>query len=232
MLSGLSHCAGLVLTSKINVRLRHIDFVDLSPGRALVVLVGEDGTVENRAIEVPQGLPVSSLVMVANYLNRRFQGRTLPEIRKLVHQEVALVKRELDEVSARVVEAGLATWVGAGDDVEEKSLIVRGQANLIEDSYALEDLERIRRLFEDLETKKDLIQLVGLAEAGEGVRIFIGSENKLFSLSGSSLVVAPYHDTEQNIVGVLGVIGPTRLNYARIIPIVEYTARAIGRAMS
>jgi heat-inducible transcriptional repressor len=232
MLSGLSHCAGLVLTSKINVRLRHIDFVDLSPGRALVVLVGEDGTVENRAIEVPHGLPVSSLVMVGNYLNRRFQGRTLPEIRKLVHQEVEHVKRELDEVSARVVEAGLATWVGAGDDVEEKSLIVRGQANLIEDSYALEDLERIRRLFEDLETKKDLIQLVGLAEAGEGVRIFIGSENKLFSLSGSSLVVAPYHDTEQNIVGVLGVIGPTRLNYARIIPIVEYTARAIGRAMS
>jgi heat-inducible transcriptional repressor len=231
MLSGLSHCAGLVLTSKINVRLRHIDFVDLGPGKALVVLVGEDGTVENRAIEVPHGLPVSSLVMVSNYLNRRFQGRTLPEMRRIVHQEVEHVKRELDEVSARVVEAGLATWVGAGDDVDEKTLIVRGQANLIEDSYALEDLERIRRLFEDLETKKDLIQLVGLAEEGEGVRIFIGSENKLFSLSGSSLVVAPYHDTEQNIIGVLGVIGPTRLNYARIIPIVEYTARAIGRVL-
>jgi heat-inducible transcriptional repressor len=131
-----------------------------------------------------------------------------------------------------VVEAGLATWVGKGEDVDEKTLIVRGQANLIEDMPALQDLERIRRLFEDLETKKDLIQLVGLAEEGEGVRIFIGSENKLFSLSGSSLVVSPYQDTQQNIIGVLGVIGPTRLNYARIIPIVEYTARAIGRVMS
>jgi heat-inducible transcriptional repressor len=232
LLSGLSHCAGLVLTSKINVRLRHIDFVDLSPGKALVVLVGEDGTVENRAIDVPHGLPVSSLVMVSNYLNRRFQGKTLPEVRRIVRQEVDFVKRELDELSARVVEAGLATWAGAGEDVAEKTLIVRGQANLIEDTHALQDLERIRRLFEDLETKKDLIQLVGLAEEGEGVRIFIGSENKLFSLSGSSLVVAPYHDTQQNIIGVLGVIGPTRLNYARIIPIVEYTAQAIGRVMS
>jgi heat-inducible transcriptional repressor len=232
MLSGLSHCAGLVLTSKVNIRLRHIDFVDLSPGKALVVLVGEDGTVENRAIDVPQGLPVSSLVMVSNYLNRRFQGKTLPEARRIVRQEVEYVKRELDELSARVVEAGLATWVGEGEDVDEKTLIVRGQANLIEDMPALQDLERIRRLFEDLETKKDLIQLVGLAEEGEGVRIFIGSENKLFSLSGSSLVVSPYQDTQQNIIGVLGVIGPTRLNYARIIPIVEYTARAIGRVMS
>lgn len=232
LLSGLSHCAGLIVTSKLNIRLKHIDFVALRPGKALVVLVGEDGTVENRAIEVPPGLPVSILERASNYLNRRFQGKTLPEIRRVVRDDVGKIRREVDELAEKVVQAGLGTWTGDGEEVEDKTLIVRGQANLIDNSTALEDLERMRRLFEDLETKKELIRLVGLAEEGEGVRIFIGSENKLFSLSGSSLIVSPYRDTEQNIVGVLGVIGPTRINYARIIPMVDYTAQLVGRLIS
>lgn len=230
LLSGLSHCAGLVVTSKANVRLRHIEFVDLRPGKALVVLVGEDGTVENRAIDVPPGLPASTLAKASAYLSRRFHNRSIPEIRRFMTREADELKRELDELSAKVVEAGLATW--AGDGEAQKTLIVRGQAHLLEGTNALEELERLRRLFDDLENKQELIQLLGLAEDGEGVRIFIGSENRLFSLSGSSLVVAPYRDQEQNIVGVLGVIGPTRLNYARIVPMVDYTARALGRLIS
>lgn len=230
LLSGLSHCAGLVVTSKANMRLKHIEFVDLRPGKALVVLVGEDGTVENRAIDVPPGLPASTLAKASAYLSRRFHNRSIPEIRRFMAREVDELKRELDELSAKVVEAGLATWAGEGE--EQKTLIVRGQAHLIEGTTALDELERLRRLFDDLENKQELIQLLGLAEDGEGVRIFIGSENRLFSLSGSSLVVAPYRDQEQNIVGVLGVIGPTRLNYARIVPMVDYTARAIGRLIS
>jgi len=231
VLSGLSHCAGVVVVPKINVRLRHVEFVSLGPGRALVVLVNEDGSVENRAIDVPVGLPPSALSRASNYVTARCQGKTLPEVQKFVSSELSTLKRELNELTARVVESGIATWSG-NDGTGERTLIVRGQSNLIEDKATLEDLERIRRLFDVLETKKDLLDLLGAAEKGEGVRIFIGSENKLFSLSGSSLIVAPYRDNEEKIVGVLGVIGPTRINYARIIPMVDYAARVVGRLIT
>jgi heat-inducible transcriptional repressor len=231
VLSGLSHCAGVVLAPKINMRLRHIEFATLGPGRALVVLVNDDGTVENRAIDVPPGLPPSALSRASNFLTARCQGKTLPEVQKFVSAELATLKRELNELTAGVVEAGIATWSGS-DNAGEKTLIVRGQSNLIEDRATLEDLERIRQLFDVLETKKDLVDLLGAAEKGEGVRIFIGSENRLFSLSGSSLIVAPYRDSKEKIVGVLGVIGPTRINYARIIPMVDYTARLVGRLIT
>ena len=231
VLSGLSHCAGLVVTPKINMRLRHIEFVSLSPGKALVVLVGEDGTVENRAIDVPPGLPISVLSSVSNFLNSRVRGKTIAEAQRYIEADIDTLKRELDELSGRVVEAGLAIW---SDDSHggEKTLIVRGRANLIENLTALDDLERLRKLFEDLEEKRELTRLLGLAEKGEGVRIYIGSENQLFSLSGSSLVVSPYHDKEQNVVGVVGVIGPTRMHYARIVPMVDYTARLVGRLLT
>jgi heat-inducible transcriptional repressor len=231
LLSGLSHCAGVVVAPKLNVRLRHIEFVHLAAGRALVVLVGDDGSVENRAVEIAPGIPPSSLARAGNYLNQRCQGKTLAEVQRFVRDDLETVKRELDELTARVVETGVATWSGAKTP-DEKTLIVRGRANLIEDSATLADLERVRQLFDDLETQKDLVELLGAAEGGEGVKIFIGSESKLFSLSGSSLIVAPYRDQEDKIVGVLGVIGPTRINYARIIPMVDYTARIVGRLLT
>ena len=231
LLSGLSHCAGVVVSPKLTTRLKHIEFVSLAPGRALVILVGEDGTVENRAITVPSGLPPSMLVQASNYLSARMQGKTVGEVQRIVREELTTLKGELDELAAKVVEAGVATWSGETEP-EERTLIVKGQANLIENMTALDDLERIRKLFDDIENKKDLVQLLGLAEGGEGVRIFIGSESKLFSLSGSSLIVSPYRNSEEKIVGVLGVIGPTRLNYARIIPMVDYTAKLIGRLIS
>lgn len=230
VISGLSHCAGLVLSEKIDARLRHIEFVPLEPGKALVVLVGEDQTVENRVVSVPKGLPASALTEASNYLNHHVRGMTIAEGRTRIESELIKAKAELDALTKKVIEAGLATWSGAQDD--RKSLIVRGQSNLLKDLSAIEDLERIRQLFDDLETKRELIQLLGLAEKGDGVHIFIGSENKLFSLSGSSLIVAPFHDTERKVVGVLGVIGPTRLNYARIIPMVDYTAKLIGKALA
>jgi heat-inducible transcriptional repressor len=231
MLSGLSHCAGVVLTPKKNVRLKHVEFVGLEPTKALAVMVGEDETVENRVVDLPAGLPASTLTRAANYLNARMQGKTLDEIRLALQSEIDSQKTALDQLTTRVVEAGLATWSGA-DETDPKTLIVRGRSNLLEDVTAMEDLERIRQLFDDLESKKDLIQLLGLAESGEGVKIFIGAENKLFSLSGSSIIVSPYRDSEQKIVGVIGVIGPTRLNYARIVPMVDYTARVVGRLLT
>ncbi|KAB2915838.1 MAG: heat-inducible transcriptional repressor HrcA [Hyphomicrobiaceae bacterium] len=230
MISGLSHCAGVVLTDKQVSRLKHIEFVQLEPGKALVVLVGDNQHVENRVISLPAGLTPSSLVEAANYLNARIRGLTLDEAKAQIENELASAKAELDQLTQKVIEAGLATWSGAAGD--QKSLIVRGQANLLIDVDGLENLERIRRLFEDLESKRDLVQLLGLAERGDGVHIFIGSENKLFSLSGSSLIVAPFEDKRSKIVGVLGVIGPTRLNYARIIPMVDYTAKLIGRMLT
>ncbi len=228
MLSGLSRGAGVVLTTKDNARLKHIEFVRLEPERALAVLVAEDGSVENRVIRIPLGLPPSALVEAGNYLNARIRGRTLAEATARIQAEHAQVEAELGELTTRLVDAGLATWTGIG---EQPQLIVRGQANLLEDVHALEDMERLRSLFADLETKKDVIDLLSRAESGDGVRIFIGSENKLFSLSGSSMIAAPFRDGQQRIVGVLGVIGPTRLNYARVVPMVDYTARVVGKLM-
>jgi heat-inducible transcriptional repressor len=228
LLSGVSRGAGVVVTTKTNARLKHVEFVRLDPVRALVVLVSEDGSVENRLLDLPPGLPASALVEAGNFLNARIRGRTLGEVRDQIEAQRAEMERELDALTARLVEAGLATRAGGGD---ARQLIVRGQANLLEDLKAVEDLERIRLLFCDLETQTDVIDLLSRAEGGEGVRIFIGSENKLFSLSGSSMIAAPFRDSSQQIVGVLGVIGPTRLNYARIVPMVDYTARVVSRIL-
>ena len=231
MLSGLSHCASLVMSPKFNAKLKHIEFVSLSPGRALVIIVSEDGTVENRLVEVPAGLPASTFIRASNYLSRIASGRSIDDVQRLVSGQVEGLRRELDELTAKLVESGLAVWSG-GDEASAKNLIVRGQANLIEQQGANIDLERIRRLFEDIENKKELVEVLGLAEKAEGVRIFIGSENRLFSMSGSSMIVAPFKNQEEKIVGVLGVIGPTRLNYARIIPMVDYTAKLVGHLLS
>jgi heat-inducible transcriptional repressor len=228
LLSGVSRGAGVVVSSKSNSRLKHIEFVRLDPARALVVLVAEDGSVENRLLDLPPGLPASALVEAGNFLNARVRGKTLSDLKLEVGARRSDMERELDVLTAKLVEAGLATTVGSA---EGRQLIVRGQANLLEDLRAVEDLERIRLLFSDLETQTDVIDLLTRAESADGVRIFIGSENKLFSLSGSSLIAAPFRDGSQKIVGVLGVIGPTRLNYARIVPMVDYTAKVVSRIL-
>ncbi len=228
LLSGLSRGAGVVVTSKRDAPLKQIEFVRLDPARALVVLVGQDGSVENRILDLPPGLPASALTEAANYLNARLAGRTLAGARSEIERQREAMERELDSLTARVVEDGLAVAVG---HAETRQLIVRGQANLLDDVKAAEDLERIRLLFADLEAQTEVADLLSRAETAEGVRIFIGSENKLFSLSGSSMVAAPFRDADQQIVGVVGVIGPTRLNYSRIVPMVDYTARVVGRLL-
>ena len=227
-MSDLTRGAGVVLTSKDNLRLKHIEFVRLEPEKALAVLVSEDGSVENRIIDTPAGMPTSALVEAGNYLNARVRGRNLAEARADIEAARRAAQNELDSLAARLVDAGLASWAGAEE--ARQQLIVRGQANLLGDLRAKDDLERIRLLFADLETKTDVIDLLHRAESGDGVKIFIGSENKLFSLSGSSMIAAPLRDGDQKIAGVLGVIGPTRLNYARIVPMVEYTARVARRS--
>ena len=230
MISGLSHCAGVVLAEKQTIRLKHIEFVRLEPTRGLVVMVAEDGRVENRIVDLPAGLPASALIEAGNYLNSQIRGLTLIEARNRIEKELKSRQAELDSLTQKVIEAGLATWSGGG--AESKNLIVRGQSRLLADVTAIDDLERIRKLFDDLEAKQEVINLLGAAERAEGVRIFIGSENRLFSMSGSSLIIAPFRDGEANIVGVLGVIGPTRLNYARIIPMVDFTAKLVGRLVT
>ena len=230
LLSGLTRAAGVVLATKFNTRLKHIEFVRLEPTRALVVLVSEDGQVENRVLSLPAGLPSSSLTEAGNFLNARIRGRTLAEARAELERALEAERAKLDELTQKIVSAGLASW--SGGESEDRRLIVRGQAHLLEDLHALEDLERVRLLFDDLETKRGVADLLGRAEQAESMRIFIGSENKLFSLSGSSTIVAPYRDGQGRIVGVLGVIGPTRLNYARIIPMVDYTAKVVSKVLT
>lgn len=224
-LSGLSHCAGVVVVPKFDRPLKHLEFVHLGPGRALVVLVTEDGIVENRVIEVPLGLPPASLVSAGNYLNARLIGRTIEEAKSEIEEEIASNRAQLDELSSKLVGAGLASWAGG----EGNALIVRGQANLLEDVTALADLERLRALFEMLETRQTMLRLLDASRHAEGVQIFIGAESDLFGVTGCSVVIAPYQNSREQIVGAIGVIGPTRLNYARIIPMVDYTAKVIGR---
>jgi len=224
-LSGLSHCAGIVVVPKQERPLKHLEFVHLGPGRALVVLVTEDGLVENRVIELPLGLPPAALMAASNYLNARLIGRTIEEAKADIVEEIASNKAQLDELTSKLVTAGLASWAGG----EGSALIVRGQANLLEDVTALTDLERLRTLFEMLETRETMLRLLDASKQGEGVQIFIGAESHLFGVTGCSVVIAPYHNSREQIVGAIGVIGPTRLNYARIIPMVDYTAKVIGR---
>src|SRR6201987_2205737 len=228
-LSGLTRAAAVVLTAKSNARLKHIEFVRLEPEKALVVLVSEDGQVENRVLSLPPGVPSSALTEASNFLNARIRGRTLAEARLELETALTQGRAELDQLTQKVIAAGLASW--SGGESEDRRLIVRGHANLLDDLHALEDLERVRLLFDELETKRGVVDLLGRAEQAEGVRIFIGSENKLFSLSGSSTIIAPYRDAAGHIVGVLGGIGPTRLNYARVIPPVDYAARIVSRLL-
>lgn len=228
MLSGLSRGAGLVLAAKSETALKHIEFVQIEPGRALVVLVSQSGDVENRVIDLPAGTTTSQLQETANFLNAHLRGRTLSEARAEVDRLRAQVKTALDDLSQTLVDKGLAVWAGAESEMPAR-LIVRGHANLLDSLGAESDIGLLKHLFEDLETKEGAVQLLDLAEQGEGVRIFIGSENRLFSLSGSSLVVAPWRDSNARVVGALGVIGPTRLNYARVVPMVDYTAQVVSR---
>jgi heat-inducible transcriptional repressor len=230
LLSGLTRGASLVLSPKAEAPIKHIEFVSFSDNTALAVLVTEDGNVENRVFTPPEGLTPSAMREAANFLNAMLRGRTLSEAAKIIAVEVAARRQELDDLAASLVQQGVAVWSGGVAGPER--LIVRGRANLLEGMDGEEELERMRRLFDDLERKEDLLQLLDRAEDGEGVRIFIGSENKLFSLSGSSLIISPYMDAERRIIGALGVIGPTRLNYGRVVPIVDYTAKLMGRLVA
>ena len=229
-LSGVTQGASLVLAPKHEAPIRHIEFVSLAPDRALVVLVFADGHVENRIFTPPPGHTPSSMREAGNFLNAVVSGRTISELRNVIGAEIERRRQEIDSLARQLVEGGLAVW--AEDGESEARLIVRGRANLLGDAAGEEELERIRVLFDDLERKRDIAEFLELAEEGEGVRIFIGSENKLFSLSGSSLVVSPYMNADRKIVGAVGVIGPTRLNYGRIVPIVDYTAQLVGRLIS
>ncbi|MEQ8387223.1 MAG: heat-inducible transcriptional repressor HrcA [Alphaproteobacteria bacterium] len=228
ILSQLSHCAGLVLAPKAEKPLRQIDFVSLGPGEALVVMVFQNGLVENRVINTPKGMPAAALVEAGNYLSSRLAGRTLSEARDVILDEIAEERAHLDKLTAAVVQEGLAMRTGDDDD---SYLIVRGQSHLLSDIHAVDQLERIRDLFEVLETKRDFVTLLDETHRGDGVQIFIGSENPLFQNAGCSMIVAPFSQGNENLVGAIGVIGPTRLNYSRIIPMVDFTAKVVNKVM-
>jgi len=234
-LSGLTQSAGLVLAPKSEAPVRHVEFVSLSPGQALAIMVLDNGLVENRLIDLPDGLMPSNLVEAANYLNARLSGRTLSDAKGMIDLELKAHQAELDTLSSRVVESGLATLA---ENDGNPTLIVRGRSKLFDDVSGMADLERIRKLFEQLERRRNLMRLIDSTQGGHGVHVFIGSDSELFDLSGCSMIVAPLSRTEQTqngevttCLGAIGVIGPTRVNYARIIPMVDFTAKAISRLM-
>ncbi len=229
-LSGVTRGASLVLTPKHEAPIKHIEFVSLAPDRALVVLVFADGLVENRVFTPPTGQTPSSMREAANFINAIAEGQTLSTLGALISREIQARRQEIDGLAAQLVESGLALWENEGE--ADERLIVRGRGNLLSGPESKADLDRIRTLFDDLERKRDIAKFLDLTEEGEGVRIFIGSENELFSLSGSSLVVSPYMNADRKIIGAVGVIGPTRLNYGRIVPIVNYTAQRIGKIIA
>ena len=229
LLSGLAGGAGVVVTPARDQGVKHVEFVALGQDQTLVVMVFEDGSVENRLMGRPAGLTPSALMEASNFLNAMLRGRTLVEAKAEMAVQLDRARRQLDETTARLVEEGLAAW--SGGEGPERSLIVRGRANLLDDHVAVEDLERVRMLFDDLEQKEQLIGLLDDVREAQGVRIFIGAETRLFSLSGSAVIAAPYMTERRKVLGAIGVIGPTRLNYARVIPLVDYTARMLGRLL-
>ena len=226
LLSDLSGAAGMVMVPRREPRLAQVSLTALDANRVLAVLVGEDGQVENRIVALPAEALGTSLEQASNFLTAKAAGRTLAEAAQLVAREISSGRSALDEASRDLVERGIATWTE--DAANRPVLIVRGQANLL-DEGALSDIERVRSLLDDLENKQSVASLLESAREAEAMRIFIGSENRLFSLSGSSVIAAPYRDSEGKVVGVLGVIGPTRLNYARVVPMVDFTARSLGK---
>ncbi len=228
-LAGLAQCTSIVVAPKTDAPLKHIEFVPLKPGRALVVMVSEDGTVENRLLDIPADMPPSSLVEAGNFLSARLTGKTIAEAQREILEELTSRRAQLDEITSSLVAQGLATWGGgAGKD---SALIIKGQAHLLSNINALEDLERVRQLFAALETREQIVRVLDLVAKGDGVQIFIGAQNELFGMAGCSMVVAPFMNSREQIVGAIGVVGPTRLNYARIIPMVDYTARLVGRVL-
>lgn len=231
ILSGLAGGAGLVASPARDAAVRHVEFVPLASGDALCVLVTEDGDVENRIIKVPDGLPATSLIEAGNYLSTRLKGRTLAEAAAEVRAELQERRAALDAATSALVEAGLAEW-GGETPGRGRSLIVRGRANLLEDAKAAQDLDRVRQLFNELERQQSVLEILDTTREAGGVRLFIGSENRLFPLSGSSVIVAPYMGGMKQVIGALGVIGPTRLNYARVIPMVDYTAKVVGEILT
>ena len=229
LLSGLAGGAGVVVSPVRDAGVKHVEFVALGGDQALVVIVFDDGAVENRLMRVAPGLTPSALQDASNFLNAMLRGRTLIEAKAEMAVQLERARRQLDEATARLVEEGLAAW--GGGEGPDRSLIVRGRANLLGDSGAVEDLERVRMLFDDLEQKEQLIGLLDDVREAQGVRIFIGAETRLFSLSGSAVIAAPYMTERRRVLGAIGVIGPARLNYARVIPLVDYTARILGRLL-
>ena len=227
-LSGLSECAGLVISPKFDAPLRQIEFVPLTDGRALVVMVTNSGIVENRVIEIPNGLPASALIQASNYINARLANLSMEQAQAQILNEIKFHKTELDTLTNKVVADGVALWAGG---IKGGSLILRGQSKLLHDVNAMEDLERIRTLFEALEKRESILNLLDATGEAEGVQIFIGAENYLFKIAGCSMIIAPYHDKQKRVVGALGVIGPVRMNYARIIPVVDYTSKLVGKLL-
>ncbi len=231
LLAGLTRHAGLVVAPKRAQRLNHIEFVNLGDGRALAVLVDETGQVENRMLSLPQGLPADALQRASNYLQSRLSGRTLDEALAEVRADLESRRAQIDALAQSVVEAGLAVWAGERSQ-DGGRLIVTGRARLLDDVQAVEDLERLRSLFDALETRENILRLIEAAQSGDGVQIFIGAENTVFRQTGISMVVSPYRNGKERVVGAIGVLGPTRLNYARIVPMVDYTARVIERMLA
>ncbi len=226
LLSGLSDCAGLVVAPKLEGGMKHIEFVPVSKEQALVIMVTENGLVENRLIRIPKGLPSSTFTYITNYLNSRLQGRSLSQSKIIIEKEIRDDKRLLDKESKRLIDKGLACWADAN---KKNKLIITGTAKLLEDVKALEELENIREIIEMLENKEDLMNIINDTQEADGIQIFIGSESSFFGITGCSTIISPFRNKDKEIIGAIGVVGPTRINYAKIIPVVDYTAKLLGK---
>jgi heat-inducible transcriptional repressor len=226
ILSDLTRFAGVVMTPRRSSGFRHIEFIRLSEKRVLLILVTPEGDVQNRVIVTERSYSPSELIEAGNLLNQNYAGLTFEEVKKRIHEELKKLREDMTELMAAALEAGSQAVTESAEEV-----VISGESNLLGVHDLSSNMASLRRLFDLFERKTGLLQLLDISSRAQGVQIFIGGESGLVPLDECSVVTAPY-EVDGQVVGTVGVIGPTRMAYERVIPIVDITAKLLSSALA
>jgi len=228
VISGLSSHTCIVVAPKNQNSIKHIEFIRLNSSQVMSIIASANGQIENRIIDDGGVYTDNILREISNYLNAKYLNKSIGEIKRNIQLEINNSKGRLEVLSQNLVQKGI---LEIAPNSENPYIFLHGQSNLLEDEIISKDLDQIRKLFDEIENKTNFLEILENTNSAKGVQIFIGSQNFLFKHSGLSMIMAPYKDKDQKIIGAIGVMGPTRLNYAKIVPLVDYTSKIIGKVL-